>query len=267
VKVKRFGILSSLVLTAFPACAELVALTNGTARCAVETEGGRIASYCADGVERLWMPKALDNSEAVWVHGGIPLAWPWFGRIGTGDENVHGYAWKSKFDVKERTASSIVLALRTETALLEYSVALGDGLTLRMKTVNTSGHDLPLGQAFHPYFRVGERDAATVEGVDAAPISVTNAIDRSVRFGRVVDRRTYRLRDHARNRVLRIEALGSTGVNVWNPGFEKQCPGTIPGDEWRRFVAVEPFAMGVNRFLVLKPGEAHVLQMTVFGER
>lgn len=32
---------------------------------------------------------------------------------------------------------------------------------------------------------------------------------------------------------------------------------------WRRFIAVEPFAMGVNRFLVLPAGARHVLKMSL----
>jgi D-hexose-6-phosphate mutarotase len=65
----------------------------------------------------------------------------------------------------------------------------------------------------------------------------------------------------ALNRTICVEAENSTGVNLWNPGAEKNCPGVIPGDAWRRFVAVEPYAMGVNRFFVLKPQEKHVLRM------
>lgn len=118
-----------------------------------------------------------------------------------------------------------------------------------------------LGVAFHPYFRVGERDRVSVEGIYDIPVLVTNAVDRGVKFGAAVPKKTYRIHDAALDRTILIEVENSTGVNLWNPGFEKNCPGFIPGDEWRRFVAVEPYAMGVNRFLVLKPQEKHVLLM------
>ena len=63
--------------------------------------------------------------------------------------------------------------------------------------------------------------------------------------------------------ALKIVSEGATGLNLWNPGREKLCPGVIPGDEWRRFIAVEPFAMGVNRFLVLPAGGRHMLKMSL----
>jgi len=245
--------------------AELVELSISNATCAVDTCGARVVSYRVEGQELLWMPNASCEFPQAdeWVHGGIPVAWPWFGRIGHADENIHGYAWRSNFSVKERKRDRVVFILNTEAAQLEYTVSLDPTLTLQMRTVNLSLFDLPVGAAFHPYFRVGERDAAFVEGVDPAPILVTNAVDRSVRFGKVEAKRTYLLRDRIERRLLRITAFGSTGVNVWNPGAEKNCPGKIPGDEWRRFIAVEPFVMGDNRFLVLKPKEEFVLRMVV----
>ena len=191
------------------------------------------------------------------------MAWPWFGRIGGGDADIHGYAWKSEFCVVERTAGKVVLSLEAESASLRYEIALLDGLSLCAETTNKSGFPFPLGVAFHPYFRVGERDKVSVEGINDSPVLVTNAIDRGVRFDAAVTQKTYRIHDSALNRTIFVEAENSTGVNLWNPGAEKNCPGLIPGDEWRRFVAVEPYAMGVNRFLVLKPHEKHVMRLKV----
>jgi len=118
------------VLTAFAALAlltvraERIELSKGAAACSLETEGGRILSYRVGSVETLWMPPDPASTDTVWVHGGIPLAWPWFGRIGTGDESIHGYAWKSAFAVQSHASDNVVLALETESALLEYTVAL-----------------------------------------------------------------------------------------------------------------------------------------------
>ena len=106
-----------------------------------------------------------------------------------------------------------------------------------------------------------------MEGIYGIPVLVTNAVDRGVRFGVAVPSMTYRICDAALDRTICIGAENSTGVNLWNPGAEKNCPGFISGDEWRRFVAVEPYAMGVNRFLVLKPQEKHVLRMKVRIEK
>ena len=244
-------------------CVERIALTNGAESCLVDALGGRVLSYRVGGEELLWQGDSAMREGEPWVHGGIPLAWPWFGRIGNGDADIHGYAWKSEFRVVERTAGRVVLSLETESASLRYEIELSDGLSLRAETTNKSGFPYPMSVAFHPYFRVGERDRVSVEGIDAAPVLVTNAVDRGARFVAAAPQRTYLMRDAELDRTVCIEAWNSTGVNLWNPGVEKNCPGFIPGDEWRRFVAVEPYSMGFNRFLVLKPQEKHVLKMRV----
>ena len=243
--------------------AERIELSHDDAHCVIETLGGRVVSYSVAGQELLWMPKGGLDDDPVWRHGGIPIAWPWFGRIGKDDENIHGYAWKKSFSVKSRSNSVVTLELKTGFADLEYTIRLGTALELELRTVNRSDCDFPMGVAFHPYFRVSERDRTTVEGVDSAAISVTNVIDRGQKFERTELQKEYRIVDSSLGRTIRIVAENSTGVNVWNPGVEKKCPGTILGDEWRRFVAVEPFSMGVNRFHVLKPGQCRVLKMSV----
>lgn len=247
--------------------AEQVVLTNGSATCSIDTLGGRVLSCRMGGEEMLWQGDAAVRENEPWVHGGIPLAWPWFGRIGNGDADIHGYAWKSKFRVVERTVGKVVLSLETESTSLRYEIELLDGLSLCVETTNKSDFPYPMGVAFHPYFRVGERNRVSVEGIYDIPVLVTNAVDRGARFGAAVPSKTYRICDAALNRTICIEAENSTGVNLWNPGAEKNCPGFISGDEWRRFVAVEPYAMGVNRFLVLKPQEKHVLRMKVRIEK
>ena len=252
------------ILSAPSSADPTVQLTRGDARCTVDLRGGRILSYVAGGEEILWNEGEAFDPSALWIHGGIPLAWPWFGRFGKGDESIHGYAWKRTFGVRERTPSRLVLSFETDAAVLDYTVELAeDGLSLRAQTTNKSQFPFPFSVAFHPYFRVGERDRVTVEGIGAEPIPVTNAVDGVRKFAAPEASRTYRIRDRALNRTLCIESENSTGVNLWNPGFEKDCPGVVPGDGWRRFVAVEPFAMGLNRFYVLAPGESHVLTMKV----
>ena len=243
--------------------AERIELRGHSSTCVVDTCGGRICSYVEDGTEILWMPSDEPGGEACWRHGGIPLAWPWFGRLGRGEADIHGYAWKHDFKVRSRTADSVVLVLETESLTLTYAVSVRDALRLELRTVNRSSFPVPMAAAFHPYFRGGRMDEALVLGIDPAPIAVTGAVDRTVLWNAPASHKVFGIRDVVRNRTLKIVAEGATGVNLWNPGAEKRCPGLIPGGEWREFVAVEPFVRGVNRFAVLGPGAECRLAMTV----
>ena len=263
VRIWRTASMSLFAFVLAAAHAEQIALVNGKETCLVDTFGCRVVSYRVDGEEMLWQGGSVMRWNEPWVHGGIPVVWPWFGRLGAGDADIHGYAWKSEFRVLERTAGGVLLCLETESALLKCRIEISGGLSLCAETTSRSEFPFPMSVAFHPYFRVGERDRVSVEGIGDIPVPVTNAVDRGTSFDAVVPKKTYRIRDSALDRTICIEAENSTGVNLWNPGDDKKCPGVIPGDEWRRFVAVEPYARGVNRFLVLKPHGRHVLRMKV----
>lgn len=252
-----------LTLSCFLVRAELVWLEDGTARCAVDARGARILSYQVEGDEVLWCPavtKADEND--LWSHGGIPIAWPWFGRIGGGDADIHGYAWKSVFEVVEKNRIGVCLRLSAQTLRLDYEIRLEAGdLILSLRTENLSSHPQPFAVGFHPYFRVGESCLSHVLEEGGEKASFVNAVDRSIRFAEGKSRWDCTLVDDALARRLDISAENATGVNFWNPGREKKCPGTIVGDGWRRFIAIEPFVMGTNRFIVLKPSEKRSLGM------
>lgn len=242
--------------------AECIVLSNEVSSCEVDVKGACVRSFTVQGREVLWQDPQRSQSP-IWQHGGIPIAWPWFGRIGFGDESIHGFAWKTVFFVKSRKADELVLELSTKSAFLEYTIRLTRTLSLSMRTVNKSGSPLPVGMAFHPYFCVGERDRAVVEGYTTTPFPCINSMDKSVHFGKVEKWKEYVIRDAVLHRALRITVENSSGVNLWNPGPEKDCPGEISGDEWRRFIALEPFLMGANRFAVLQPNEEIVFTMSV----
>ena len=261
---RSLAVAASLVC-AFALRAERIELAEGDSTCVVDTFGARVVSCKAHGQELLWTPETGVVRDPVWSHGGIPVVWPWFGRLGEGVKDIHGYAWKNEFAVRARSKSSLTLALETESASLEVEIRLGAELALSLRTTNRSRFPAPFAFGFHPYFRVGERDRTVVEGVKDEPMRITGAIDGATAYDAPESRREYRIRDEALGRTIRIAAENLTAVNVWNPDV-LECPGVIPSDAWRHFVAVEPIARGFNRFLVLGPGQTHVLRMSVAAE-
>ena len=245
----------------------LVTLTNLYSSVSVQTDGARILSYRVGGEERLWNEIPAQTSDPVWAHGGIPVCWPWFGRAGEGDAAIHGFAWKTPFRIVSRRMgaerSALELELETEYAILRYSIVLEKTLQLKIETENRSRLPLIFSAAFHPYFLVGERDKVAVKGVKDVPFKFDHTVDDVVLFGGTEPKREYLIEDAARGRTLKVTAENSTGVCLWNPGPEKDCPGTIKGDGWRNFVAVEPMARGEGKLICLKSGEKHFLAMTV----
>ena len=267
------------------AVAAVVELSTGAASCRVDLDGARILSYRANGVEVLWNDDPPQTNAIDWAHGGIPICWPRFGVDATG--KIHGTAWRRTFAVNRRlvepSRSELVLGLSEGPARLEYFIVLTDCLSLEMVTTNTGTNEFMCSYGFHPYLRVAERDRTTVDGVDALAfeddpsrdspergvwrgmLALTSSIDRIFRMPDAGSHGVFAIHDRAGGRIAYIECLGANHVNVWNPGSEKNCPGVVPGDEWRRFACVEPILVGGvdGSPLPIPPGKRQSLKMTI----
>ena len=258
------------VFVAVNATAERLSLENGGAVCVIETKGARLMSFVPrNGEEVVWQSEPEQLEDAQWAHGGIPVCWPWFGRAGEDDDHIHGFAWKRIFKVVSiengADASRLTLKLTTAAAELIYRATLrASELTLELETVNLTDDPLVFGAAFHPYFRVAERDECWLDGVPGRKkFALNQTVDDVIHFASPVAEVQYRLQDVRGGRTLQITAFNSSGVNIWNPGAAKDCPGTINGDDWRRFVAVEPMARGEGRLNVLEKGGRHRFGMRI----
>jgi len=276
-------------VAAVVACAEIVELKTAAASCCVELEGARITSFKVGDKELLWNAEPIQLSAKDWAHGGIPVCWPWFGVDDKGE--IHGYAWRRRFCIRNRCEgndrSEMNLYLNSGGARLDYRIALSNVLTLELETTNIGTNDFRFSTGLHPYFRVAERDRSTVNGLDGlafeddpsrpspergvwhGTLAMTASVDRIFKvlpeFDGTRCERPFsaKLIDGPDGGSVTVEAWGASDVNVWNPGFEKNCPGFVPDDSWRRFVCVEPIMVGQEGTVALKPGESHRLKMTV----
>jgi D-hexose-6-phosphate mutarotase len=145
-----------------------------------------------------------------------------------------------------------------------------------MTTENSGTNLFRCSYGYHPYFNVGERDRCKVDGVDGfsfeddpsvadgesgvwrGTVGLKENIDRIFRLP-AASRRSFTLCDAIRSRRVEVSCEGATHVNVWNPGAAKNCPGSVPSDEWRCFVCVEPIVLTVE----VPPRGKKTLKMTV----
>lgn len=260
-------------LAALGLFAERIELKTQYASCVVETQGARVMSFKpAGGEEVIWNAEPEQVKAEKWAHGGIPVCWPWFGVNGKID--IHGTAWRGEFKVisrvKKNGRDELKLGFDAPNARLEYTISLGDGLKLEMKTVNTSSEPLVFSAGFHPYFRVGDVEKCSVGGVN--PQFKESAFTEPVMLDKPIDDvfpaspgscSIYRLADPVLDRTLYIFAENSTHVNIWNPGEKKDTPGIIPGESWRNFACVEPLLGYSRKPVTLKPGDYVTLMMGV----
>ena len=287
----KHSVFLALLATASVAVAETVELRTAAASCRLELDGARITSYKVADEEMLWNAEPMQLTAKDWAHGGIPVCWPWFGVDEKG--SIHGFAWRRRFCIRNRRdgmeQSEINLYLNVEGARLDYRIALDDALTLELATSNTGTNDFRFSAGFHPYLAVGERDRVVVEGLDGlsfeddpsrpspergvwhGTLAVTASVDRIFKvlpkFGLECRELPFASKLVESGLAISMESWGASDVNVWNPGFEKNCPGNVPGDSWRRFVCVEPILVDKDGFISLKPGEVRKVRVMLRRDR
>jgi aldose 1-epimerase len=177
---------------------ELITL-EAQSECAVivPEAGCQCLSYRVGGLEVVAGPASPEAWRAHPHRGGIPILFPWPGRIANarfvfnGDEYslpinepargnaIHGFACEQAFRVERRGPYFVktVLDSAEHPALdaiwhwpfvLEIDYEVGNGLRLRARVRNTGKNAMPFGFGAHPYFHAplgdgGSRDALLLQ--------------------------------------------------------------------------------------------------------
>ena len=269
----------------------IVSLETERSSAVVSLHGGRVMSFKTGGEELLWSPKSWNHNGDRWCHGGSPLCWPWFGRSGPTPAVAHGFAWRSRFEVRSRKSSAgrseLVLGLKPTDATrkewpyefdLEYTVVLTGKLSLRLRTKNSGKVPFALTAGFHPYFFIGDRDRTTVTGTDDmsycdartgkdldsvwnGDLKLLDAFDHV--FAEPRSSALHKIVDPLLDRCVSVASTGAKRLVVWNPGTEDASDNPGPGDlatgDWRHFVCVEPAILWRDAAVDVQPGAVHEL--------
>lgn len=183
-----------------------VVLENEYGRCEIALRGAYVVSCAFKGDEHplVYVPRRGHDFDpraikgCPFVHGGIPLLWPWFGGTGAPKKPFwclsshwqppfHGPARYSLFTadapVTEKGGTSVTLHLRpcAETEkwfphsfALDYKITLGDhSLTLSTTTRNAGDREFRFRSGYHPYFAVSESYATRMDGFEGRPYEST----------------------------------------------------------------------------------------------
>ena len=256
-----------------------LAAPGGTA--AVALLGAQTVSWRpAGGEEVLYGPEgeAVAGEE---IHGGIPVCWPWFGRMGPAGSRIHGVARYCRFGVaevavtEERTEAVLRLEASEETRAafphgfrLDVRIGVGEALAVSMEAVNTGDEAIEVTAGFHPYLRVADADGVRVEGLEGARyVDWTAGADgrgaheiqmgayRPVPGSRVFAeaRKTCRVCGGGAGRAVVLEAAGHSRWCVWRR-------------EGREFVCVEPVVFPRCDAVVVAPGGRQSMALTMRSE-
>jgi glucose-6-phosphate 1-epimerase len=283
-----FGHAGAITFRPSPLGGILAHLTANGHKASVALQGAQVLSWQpASHDEVLWLSPMAKLGTGTPVRGGIPICWPWFA-IHPQDpaKPLHGFVRTRIWDVVESAVAGHAarLVLKTQTrpddaglwphsAEVGLEVELGPSLELKLSTRNTGTAALPLTQALHSYFRVGDIARVHVEGLDGRTyIDKVDGNNRKtqaearLRIDREVDRiylgdtAKVALVDAGLGRRIEVTSGGSRSTVVWNPWTERSARmPDVGADGYRTMLCIETANAG-DDLKTLEPGSVHTLR-------
>ena len=267
--------------------------------------GAQVLSYGRQGGEPVvWLSDQAEYRAGVAVRGGVPVCWPWFSELARNPEPVrqawesspgaapqHGFVRTQVWNVTDAQAGGDGVRLELRLArqagaawpqAVEPSVSIhldASRLRVALTTRNTGHEPVPLTQALHTYFAVGDVRQAEVRGLDGTGYIDTvggrwqrHVQQGAVRFEGETDRiylgvpAGLQVHDPVHGRRLCLHTEGSRSAVVWNPHVDKSRRlSQFAPDAWMTMLCVET-ANVMEDLLTLAPGQSHTLAVSLREE-
>ncbi|MGX1924562.1 D-hexose-6-phosphate mutarotase [Vibrio sp. NH-7] len=261
---------------------KVVRVIHEKATAGIALHGGHVISFKPEGQEDLiWMSEqAIFDGKAA-LRGGIPVCWPWFGRIAA---PAHGFARNSEWTLLEHRENEhgviIELGLMTSESTLSVwphqfqahlLVEISDELKVTLDVINTDEQPWTFSGALHTYLNVADIETAKTTGMGAEYID--SLLDNKVCQGGdelvltdTIDR-VYTKPESVINvadgtRTISVENQGHNSAVLWNPwAAGAESMGDMQDDGYKTFLCVEStlHAPSLEQGKTLQPGERHQL--------
>ncbi|CAK2017823.1 D-hexose-6-phosphate mutarotase [Vibrio crassostreae] len=263
---------------------KLVRVIHDKANAAISLFGGHVVSFQPQGQEDLiWMSQQAKFDGKTALRGGIPVCWPWFGRIAA---PAHGFARSSEWQLVEHRESEagviVSLGLKPSEETLavwphqfdaRLNVEIGEQLKVTLDVKNTDSQPWTFSGALHTYLNVADIHNTTTTGMGAKYIDslqggkicqggdelvLTDTIDRVY----TQPEAQIFVADKKLDRTLTVENHGHNSAVLWNPWAEGAAGmGDMQDDGYLTMLCVEStlHAPSLEAGKTLQPGENHQL--------
>ncbi|ROV59526.1 D-hexose-6-phosphate mutarotase [Vibrio ponticus] len=267
---------------------KIVRVIHDKATAGIALYGGHVVSYQPAGQQDLiWMSdKAIFDGKAA-LRGGIPVCWPWFGRIAA---PAHGFARTSEWELVEHRENDngviVELALFPTEEMHDIwpnmfdarlLVEVGDELKVTLKVTNIDDHEWTFSGALHTYLNVGDILQAETTGMGGEYIDslledqvcqggdtlvLTDTIDRVY----TKPEAQIKVEDKVLNRTLTIENSGHNSAVLWNPWSQgAQGMTDMADDGYKTMLCVEStvHAPSIQQGITLQPDQSYELSTVI----
>jgi glucose-6-phosphate 1-epimerase len=243
----------------------------------ISLSGAQLLEFRQQGAQPLLYlsPQADLGPEKV-IRGGVPVCWPWFGpHPDDTSAALHGIARTALWQLQaiNRTAEGFQVDLkgpRFGDLSAEIRYTLGKDILIELRTSNHGTTVQNYTAALHTYLAIGDAEKAHVTGLkntrylDKVSKQSGQYQDDTVSCVGEIDRIVYtagplKLVDQAWNRTIRVDALGSNSMVLWNPGeIKARAIGDLPDNDWHAFFCIESANAGEDA-KQLAAGSSHTL--------
>ncbi|WP_375750735.1 D-hexose-6-phosphate mutarotase [Vibrio sp. HN007] len=264
--------------------AKIVRIAHEKAYAEVALHGAHVLSFKPTGQEEvIWLSEKADFSPEKAIRGGIPVCWPWFGRVAA---PAHGFARTSEWYVVEHRENEdgVIVCLgldeSDETRAIwpnsfeaRLYVEVSEKMKVTLEVTNTDDKEWKFSGALHTYFNVADiRDTITTgmgaEYADSlqggkicqggAELQLTDTIDRV--YTKPED--VISIRDPKNERTIEVRNDGDNSAVIWNPWAEgAQGMGDMADNGYETMLCVEStlHANSIEEGKVLQPEESYQL--------
>ncbi|WP_413732844.1 D-hexose-6-phosphate mutarotase [Sodalis sp. RH20] len=248
----------------------VIVIDHPRVKAAVTLQGAHLVAWQPAGEEPvLWLSDSSEFKDGVAIRGGVPVCWPWFGKVASPN---HGFArilpWH--LDVHQENDQQVTLSLSLhDSAVTEQywpkpftltaTFVLGRTCSIELEAKG----DFQNTAALHSYFNIKDINDVSVSGlgnsyIDKVNGGVTAQQQGDVTFSDEVDR-VYThpqdislINDRGNKRVIEIHHHHYSDVVAWNPGAElAKKISDITDEGYKTYVCVE--TARVNKPLVATP--------------
>ncbi len=270
---------------------KIVRIIHDKAVAGIALHGGHVLSFQPKGQpDLIWMSSdALFDGKAA-LRGGIPVCWPWFGRIAA---PAHGFARSTEWTLVEHRENEqgvmIFLGLETSEQTLaiwphhfqiQLLVEIRDTLQVTLEIINTDKKEWVFSGALHTYLNVGDIRQTETTGMGLEYLDNLNhgqktAGTNSLVLTDTIDRvytqpeAQIRVKDPVLNRTLLIENHGHNSAVLWNPWSQgAQAMADMDNEGYQTMLCVEStwHANSLEEGKTLQPGERYQLSTTLSAQ-
>lgn len=239
----------------------------------------------------LWLSDLAEFTPSTSIRGGVPICWPWFGKIGTPS---HGFARTSRWSLLDYQQDGDQLKVRLQlqssaetlsvwshqfNAILTFTFT--ERVRIELTVTNTDEGDWCWSGALHSYLNVGEAEQTTVtqmgtaflnslEGNQAQNGEDNLVIDQSIDRIYTAPQDHIKVRDTVYRRYIHVHNQGHNAAVIWNPWVDiTKSMADMPDDGYKHMVCVESthFAPTLQEGMLLSPGQSHTLITEIAAEQ